>query len=268
MTRLFRRVLDARRRAESRRSDDTRIDPRRRRARLRAHARVRRGVRQSRPDRGRGGRRRRGGDRAARRFLEGHPVRQRRARRGRCCPSFTSTATRSPASTVLARQPDESIRKLFEGHGYEVHFVEGADPLPIHRAFAGVLDTCVERIRTIQSDARTRGIRGTPRWPLIRPAHAQRLDGPEARRRLAVRGHVSRAPGPAPRRAHRSGPARAARGVAAQLHRPEQLFDPGGRLLAPLRASRSPRPAAAAWAPNPLRQRARRARAAPRALDR
>ena len=49
--------------------------------------------------------------------------------------------------TVLGRDRDEDVRKLLEAHGYEVHFVEGDDPLPMHQAFAATLDTCYAKIR-------------------------------------------------------------------------------------------------------------------------
>jgi len=37
---------------------------------------------------------------------------------------------------------DESIRQLISGHGYDVYFVEGDDPMTMHRAFAETLETC------------------------------------------------------------------------------------------------------------------------------
>lgn len=69
--------------------------------------------------------------------------------------------------TVLGRSSDEDVRKLLEGEGYEVFFVEGDDPLRAHQEFARVLDTCYARIRAIQTDARTNGFAGCPRWPAI-----------------------------------------------------------------------------------------------------
>src|SRR6185437_6922611 len=35
--------------------------------------------------------------------------------------------------TVLGRTPDDEIRELLSGHGYDVHFVEGDDPMTMHR---------------------------------------------------------------------------------------------------------------------------------------
>ena len=56
--------------------------------------------------------------------------------------------------TVLGRDRDEDVQKLLEGHGYEVLWVEGDDPLPMHQAFATTLDTCYAKIRAIQTEAR------------------------------------------------------------------------------------------------------------------
>src|SRR5579884_443411 len=44
--------------------------------------------------------------------------------------------------TVLGRTDDEDIRKLLEGEGYKVFFVEGAEPMRAHQQFAATLDTC------------------------------------------------------------------------------------------------------------------------------
>ena len=43
--------------------------------------------------------------------------------------------------TVLARIPDDDLRALLEGYGYEVHVVAGDEPDAVHRQLADVLDT-------------------------------------------------------------------------------------------------------------------------------
>ncbi len=69
--------------------------------------------------------------------------------------------------TVLGRYADEKIQQLLTGHGYEVHFVEGDDPLQVHADFAMTLETCYKKIRTYQQEARTHGFTGQPVWPAI-----------------------------------------------------------------------------------------------------
>ncbi len=74
--------------------------------------------------------------------------------------------------TVLARMPEDQLRQLMSGYGYEPHFVTVSDPratAQAHREFAAVLDECLVRIRDIQQQARSGGDlpEGTPRWPMI-----------------------------------------------------------------------------------------------------
>ncbi len=69
--------------------------------------------------------------------------------------------------TVFGRDDDESVRQVIAGHGYDVHFVEGYDPMRMHQAFAETLETCYAHIRSIQADARTHGFTGVPAWPAI-----------------------------------------------------------------------------------------------------
>src|SRR3954471_16394330 len=65
------------------------------------------------------------------------------ARDGAVLPVLHLNGYKIAGPTVLGRAGDEAIRSLLEGHGYEVHFVSGDEPLPVHRAFASTLDTCV-----------------------------------------------------------------------------------------------------------------------------
>jgi len=157
------------------------------------------------------------------------------ARDGAVLPVLHLNGYKIAGPTVLGRATDESIRSLFEGHGYEVHFVAGDDPWPVHRALAMTLDACVARIRAIQEAARTRGVRGTPRWPLIVLQTPKGWTGPKVVNGLPVEGTF---------RAHQV-PLGAVRTDPAQLaaleawmrsYRPDELFDAEGRLVRPLRA--------------------------------
>lgn len=69
--------------------------------------------------------------------------------------------------TVLGRASDDHIRNLISGYGYDVHFLEGDDPMQMHRAFAELLDTCYEKIRACQEHARSHDVQGVPPWPAI-----------------------------------------------------------------------------------------------------
>ena len=52
--------------------------------------------------------------------------------------------------TVLARIPHEDLESIFTGYGYKVHFVEGTEPEPVHRALAETLDTVIDEIHSIR----------------------------------------------------------------------------------------------------------------------
>ena len=69
--------------------------------------------------------------------------------------------------TVLGREEDYRIHQLLSGHGYEVHFVEGEDPMQMHAAMASTLDTCYAKIRFYQEEARQHGFTKRPEWPVI-----------------------------------------------------------------------------------------------------
>src|SRR5215213_2569856 len=67
---------------------------------------------------------------------------------------------------VLARIPEDELRKLFEGMGYKPYFVEGSEPQAVHQQLAGVLDAVVAEIRQIWTDARQDGVVKRPAWPM------------------------------------------------------------------------------------------------------
>ena len=69
--------------------------------------------------------------------------------------------------TILARIPEDELRKLFEGYGYNPYIVEGHEPEQVHQQLAAVMDTVTAEIQQIWSDARTEGIPGRPVWPMI-----------------------------------------------------------------------------------------------------
>jgi xylulose-5-phosphate/fructose-6-phosphate phosphoketolase len=69
--------------------------------------------------------------------------------------------------TVLARIPRDELEALFRGYGYMPYFVEGDDPMKMHQLMAATLDLVVADIRRIQRDARTKGFKARPRWPMI-----------------------------------------------------------------------------------------------------
>ena len=157
------------------------------------------------------------------------------ARDGAVLPILHLNGYKISGPTVLGRASDESIRRLFEGHGYAVHFVEGHKPLAVHRQMAAVLDTCIEQIHAIQKGAREHGQRGIPRWPMIVMRTPKGWTGPAFLNGLAVEGTF---------RSHQV-PLPAVRTDASQLaqleswmrsYKPDELFDQDGHLLPSLKA--------------------------------
>jgi xylulose-5-phosphate/fructose-6-phosphate phosphoketolase len=131
--------------------------------------------------------------------------------------------------TVLARIEHEELEQLLRGYGWTPYFVEGHEPALMHEAMAATLDAAVEQIKRIQEDARVRGNVARPRWPMIVLDSPKGWTGPKFVDGLQVEGTF---------RAHQvpiSDPA--AHPEHLQLledwlksYRPEELFDPQGRL--------------------------------------
>lgn len=69
--------------------------------------------------------------------------------------------------TVLARMDNEQLEKLFNGYGYEVFFVEGNEPMKVHRDFSEALDKVYQKIKKIQQDALTKEIAPPIKWPMM-----------------------------------------------------------------------------------------------------
>ncbi|HLK12475.1 MAG TPA: phosphoketolase family protein [Candidatus Binatia bacterium] len=89
------------------------------------------------------------------------------ARDGAVLPILHLNGYKISGPTVLGRTPDADVARLLAGHGYEAHFVEGDEPLAVHRALAAALDRCWTRIRAIWEDARRFGRRERPVWPAL-----------------------------------------------------------------------------------------------------
>ena len=81
--------------------------------------------------------------------------------------------------TVLARIPRDELEALFRGYGYVPYFVEGDDPMKMHQLMAATLDLVVADIQRIQHDARTKGFKARPRWPMIILSSPKGWTGPK-----------------------------------------------------------------------------------------
>ncbi|HAB67538.1 MAG TPA: phosphoketolase [Firmicutes bacterium] len=69
--------------------------------------------------------------------------------------------------TILARISESELIDLFKGYGWEPVIVAGNDPKYMHKEMATVLDSCIEKIKMIQQEAREKGNTTRPIWPMI-----------------------------------------------------------------------------------------------------
>jgi xylulose-5-phosphate/fructose-6-phosphate phosphoketolase len=138
--------------------------------------------------------------------------------------------------TVLARIGDDELTSLLEGYGHSVYWVDGDDPVTMHRLMASTLDAVVEEITGIQRGARAgAGDPERPRWPMIVLRTPKGWTGPKTVDGLPTEGTW---------RSHqvplgevRTNPEHlAALESWMRSYRPEELFDEDGALASELAA--------------------------------
>jgi len=130
--------------------------------------------------------------------------------------------------TVLARIPRHELEAHFRGYGYTPYFVEGDDPTGMHQLMAAALDTAVAEIQRIQKEARTNGFETRPSWPMIILRSPKGWTGPKE-----VDGKQSEGT----YRSHQVPMGDMSHPGHVKLledwmrsYRPQELFDPSGRL--------------------------------------
>ncbi len=89
------------------------------------------------------------------------------ARDGAVLPVLHLNGYKIAGPTVLARIPREELIELLAGCGYRPYFVSGHEPEHMHQLMAATLDSVIEEIRAIQSDARKNGSWQRTPWPMI-----------------------------------------------------------------------------------------------------
>ena len=156
-------------------------------------------------------------------------------RDGAVLPILSLNGYKIANPTILARIAREELEALLIGYGYNPYFVEGSDPNAMHQKMAATLERAVEEIRTIQRTARASREAVRPRWPMIVLRAPKGWTGPKELDGHKVEGSW---------RSHQV-PCADVRENPAHLkaieewmrgYRPEELFDPNGRLMPELRA--------------------------------
>ncbi len=157
------------------------------------------------------------------------------ARDGAVLPILHLNGYKIASPTVLSRISHEELDALFRGYGYTPHYVEGDDPATMHQLMAATLETALADIRSIQSASRDGGDTDRPAWPMIVLRSPKGWTGPK---------EVDGKPTEGTWRSHQVPLAKLAE-VPGHLeiletwlrsYRPQELFDPTGRLRPELAA--------------------------------
>ncbi|MHB1009843.1 MAG: phosphoketolase family protein [Propionibacteriaceae bacterium] len=150
---------------------------------------------------------------------------------GPVLPILHLNGAKIASPTVLARKPHDEVEKLFEGHGYDVIWVEGDDLPGMHFRFSDALAGAYDRIQGILAAARDGSApEGRPRWPMIILRSPKGWTGPDVVDGVQVEGTW---------RAHqvplagvRDNPEHLALLESwMQSYRPEELFDDDGHVV-------------------------------------
>ena len=131
--------------------------------------------------------------------------------------------------TVLARITREELDQLLRGYGWTPIFVAGHEPAKMHEAMATALDAAVAQIQAIQEDARLRGNGVRPRWPMIVLDSPKGWTGPKWVDGKQIEGTFRAHQVPISDPATHPGHLELIEGWL-RSYRPEELFEPGGRL--------------------------------------
>ena len=130
--------------------------------------------------------------------------------------------------TVFARISKEETQKFFEGCCWKPYFVEGDDPMTMHKLMAETLDKAIEEIKAIKENATKTGDLTRPMWPMIVLRTPKGWTGPKVVDGNEIEGTF---------RAHQVPMSMEKPEHLDQLkewllsYRPEELFDENGRVL-------------------------------------
>ncbi len=135
--------------------------------------------------------------------------------------------------TLLSRLPREELTKYLEGCGWKPYFVEGSEPMAVHRKMADALDAITGEILAIRQHARETGDTTRPIYPMLVLRTPKGWTGSQMVDGKQIEGSF---------RAHQV-PLMMDKPEHLQMledwlrsYRPEELFDENGRLLPELKA--------------------------------
>lgn len=91
--------------------------------------------------------------------------------------------------TILARISHTELERLFQGYGWAPFFVEGDDPIKMHKAMASTLDKVINKIKNIKKQAINQKEIERPLWPMIILRSPKGWTGPDKIDGLKVEGN-------------------------------------------------------------------------------
>ena len=152
---------------------------------------------------------------------------------GAVLPILHLNGYKSANPTVLARIPQQQLKAMLEGYGWDPVEVVGIDPAQAHEAYARALDRAVSRIHEIQQSARRGFGSQHGRWPMIILRTPKGWTGPRSVDGLRVEG--SWRSHQVPLTDVRTEPTHLAQLEKwLRSYRPEELFDNAGAPVAAL----------------------------------
>lgn len=136
--------------------------------------------------------------------------------------------------TIFARIPKEELTSYFVGCGWLPYFVEGEEPMDMHRQMAAALDAAVADIREIKANAARRDV-SRPVWPMIVLRSPKGWTGPKEADGQKIEGSFRSHQVPiVVNKEHPENLALLERWMRS--YHPEELFDEDGRLIPELKA--------------------------------
>jgi xylulose-5-phosphate/fructose-6-phosphate phosphoketolase len=157
------------------------------------------------------------------------------ARDGAVLPILALNEYKIANPTILARIPEDELRELMRGNGYDPYIVSGDDPATVHQALAATMTTCLDRIAEIQTAARSGQDLTRPAWPMIVLRTPKGWTCPPVVDGQQVEGTFRAHQVPLPA-ARTDGQHRTVLEQWLRSYRPEELFDDSGAPVAELLA--------------------------------
>ncbi len=135
--------------------------------------------------------------------------------------------------TIFSRMSREELDAFFKGNGWKPYYVEGDDPMTMHKLMAETVDTVIEEIKAIQKNARENNDATRPVWPMIVLRTPKGWTGPKSVDGVPIEGsfHAHQVPITMEKPEHLD-----ILKAWLESYKPEELFTEDGKLIPELKA--------------------------------